>query len=207
MRFFFTFLNFMHLVLFVAFNIMEIGPLYRAGVMTAFLASFLFLTGFNHFLILYIKRKTILNGWWLLGFLIVVSILGFCDYFNIFSFRHVSELVFTPLLRTPWLVLVPLAMVIAAYLNNYYFLYHNLYLEDIVRKDKRKESSEYAFLNRFGTIGELLALELKLILRNKRPRSIVLLSGVFILYGFVFYKPEYLNKNELGVLLMGGICV
>ena len=203
----FTFFNLMPLFLFGPFSIMEIGPLYGYGVAAGFVGSLFLLTIFNHFLILYIKRKTFLNSWWLLGFFIMVATLGLCDYFSIFSFRHVSEFLFTPLLRAPWLVGVALVIAVAAYANNYSFLYHNLYLEDIAKKDKRKEGTEYTFLNRFGTIGELIALELKLMLRNKRPRTILLLSGVFVLYGFVFYKPEYLNKDMLGMLLFGGLFV
>ena len=203
----FTFFNLMPLLLFAPFSIMEIGPLYGYGVTAGFVGSLFLLTVFNHFLVLYIKRKTFLNSWWMLGFFIVVAILGLCDYFSIFSFRHVSELLFTPLLRAPWLVVVALVIAVAAYWNNYLFLYHNLYLEDIGKKDTRKEGAEYAFLNRFGTIGELIALDLKLMLRNKRPRTVLLLSGVFVLYGFVFYKPEYLNRNMLGSLMVGGLFV
>jgi hypothetical protein len=203
----FTFFNLLPLLLFAPFSVMEIGPLYGYGVAAGFVSSLFFLTIFNHFLILYIKRKTFLNSWWMLGFFVVVAILGGCDYFKIFSLRHVSGLLFTPLLRMPWLALVTPVMAVAAYWNNYAFLYRNLYLEDIERKNKRKEGAQYAFLNRFGTIGELIALELKLMLRNKRPRTILLLSGAFVLYGFIFYKPQYLDKNKLGSIMMGALFV
>jgi hypothetical protein len=203
----FTIINFMPLLFFTPFTIVEIGPLYGYGVTAGFLVSFIFLTGFNHFLILYIKRKTLLSVWWMLGFFVVVAILGLCDYFKIFSFRHLSELLFTPLLHAPWLAIVPVGLAVAAFWNNYFFLYRNLYLEDIERKDKRKEGSEYTFLNRFGIIGELIALDVKLMLRNKRPRAVLMLSGIFILYGFIFYKREYYDKGFLGMVLVGGIFI
>jgi hypothetical protein len=203
----FTVINLIPLLLFFPFTIWEIGSLYGSGVMAGFLTAFFFLMVFNHFLLLYIKRKTILSSWWMAGFFIVVALLGLCDYWKIFSFRHLSQAVFTPLLRAPWLALVPIGMSVAAFLNNYYFLYRNLYLEDITRKDKRKEGADYAFLNRFGVIGELIALDVKLLLRNKRPRSILMMSGLFLFYGFILYKPEYIKSGNLGFLLFGGIFV
>ena len=89
--------------------------------------------------------------------------------------------------------------------NNDRFLLKNLYLEDIVGKNKKKEGAEYTFLNRFGTIGELVGLDIKLILRNKRPRSVAMITVLFLFYGFIFYKPEYINKGWWGFLLMGGV--
>jgi hypothetical protein len=103
------------------------------------------------------------------------------------------------------LSVIAVILAAAAFINNYYFLYKNLYLEDVVRKDRRREGSEYSFLNRFGIIGELIALELKLILRNKRARSTVMASAIFLFYGFILYKPEYIDKGWLGPLLMGGL--
>jgi hypothetical protein len=197
----FSAINLLPLFLFIPFTIQEIGPLYGGGVMAGFVATFIFLTIFNHFLILYIKRKTIVNSWWLVGFFVVVALLGLCDYRNIFSFRQLSRTLFIPLLRAPLLALIPAAMAVAAFLNNYYFLYRNLYLDDIIGKDKRKESADYSFLNRFGAIGELIAVDIKLILRNKRAKTVVMSTCFLLFYGFILYKPENLAKGKLAILL------
>ena len=202
-----TAINLIPLLLFVPFTVGEIGALYGGGVMAGFLVCIVFLTFFNHFLILYIKRKTILSSWWMVGFFMVMALLGLLDYWEVFSLRHVSAALFTPLLSAPWLALIAVGLAVAAFWNNYSFLYRNLYLDDIVRKDKRKESADYSFLNRFGVIGELIALDVKLMLRNKRPRAILLLSGLFVFYGFFFYKPQYINGDMLGFLLVGGIFI
>ncbi len=44
-------------------------------------------------------------------------------------------------------------------------------------------------------------------LRNKRPRTILIMSGVFIFYGFIFYKPQYIEQGRWGFLLVGAIFV
>ena len=201
----FTVINLFPLLLFVPFTILAIAPKYGSLAALGFVVAILGLTIFNHFIILYVKRKSIINSWWYLIFFAVIGAFAAADYFHIFSLRNVSAGVFTSMLVTPLICLVPVAMAIAAFINNDRFLLKNLYLEDIVGKNKKKEGAEYTFLNRFGTIGELVGLDIKLILRNKRPRSVAMITVMFLFYGFIFYKPEYINKGWWGFLLMGGV--
>ena len=203
----FNFFNLLPLLLFLPFTIVTITAKYGAAASASFFISIFALTLFNHFLVLFIKRKTIVNSWWLVIFFVVIAVLGLCDYFKLFSLSHVSTVVFSKFLFHPWLCIVPIAMAVLSYFNNYRFLYKNLYLEDIERKSKRKEGADYTFLDRFGTIGELIAVDVKLLLRNKRPRSMLMLSTVFLFYGFIFYKPQYLTNGDWGFILVGAIII
>lgn len=203
----FTFLNFLPLILSLPFTIFQIGPEYGGAAMVSFIVTVFFLAAFNHFLILYIKRKTIISSWWLVGFFVVIGVFGACDYFKIFSVSHASSVVFSKFLLHPALCLIPVVMAFAAFLNNYYFLRKSFYLEDAGGKGKRKKGSDYAFLDRFGDIGELIALDIKLMLRNQRPRSILTMSGILLLYGFFFYKPELIAKGMWGSMLIGAIFI
>ena len=56
-------------------------------------------------------------------------------------------------------------------------------------------------LDKYGDVGEMIALDLKLIFRNKRPKSLVILSGVILLYGFIFY-PRYLQTGNFTMLFL-----
>lgn len=201
----FTVINVFPLLLFVPFTVLVIAHQYGALAAVAFIITIVALTIFNHFTILYVKRKSIINSWWYVIFFAVIGALGAADYFHIFSLRHISSAVFTRMLTTPLICGVPILMAVLAFINNYRFLLKNLYLEDIVGKNKRREGSDYAFLNRFGNIGELVGVDLKLIMRNKRPRSVAMISVAFLFYGFLFYKSEYINKGWWGFLLMGGL--
>lgn len=203
----FNFFNLVPLLLFVPFSVVVIGA--RFGVLSSagFLISILFLTIFDHFFILYLKRKIIVNGWWLVGFFLVLAVLWLCDYFGVFSLSGLSSILFTRLIHHFWLCIVPVAMAMVAFLNNDRFLLLNLFLEDISGKSKRRESREYTFLDRFGNIGDLISLDVKLLLRNKRPRTVLMLSAVFLFYGFIFYKPETLAHGSWGILMMGALFV
>lgn len=201
----FTVINLFPLLLFLPFTFMVIGPAHGFLTVAGFVVALLGCTFFNHFLILYVKRKILVNSWWYVIFLLALAGLGALEYFRIFSFSHLSSALFYGIIRMPWLCLLPAALAVAAFFNNDKFLLRNLYLEDIGAKNRKKEGADYTFLNRFGAVGELIGLDLKLILRNKRPRSVAMISVLFLFYGFIFYKPEYLRQGWWGFLQVGGI--
>ncbi len=200
-------INFVPLPLFVPFTITAIVPVYGRFVAFAFIVGVCSLTLFNHFIILYVKRKSIVNSWWYVIFFGVIGSFAAADYFHIFSLRNASVFIFSSILNYPFFCLLPMAMAVAAYINNYRFLYNNLFLEDIVAKSKRKEGTDYNFLHRFGAVGELIALDIKMILRNKRPRSVAMISLMFLFYGFVMYQKQYIANNQWGFLLFGAIFI
>ena len=203
----FHFLNLLPLFLFVPFALTTIASAYGPLTTAAFIGSLLSLTVFNHFLILYIKRKTIINSWWLAGFLGIIGILATLDYFQVFSLRGISTQAFVRLLSAPWLFLLPLALAVASFINNQHFLLNNLYLEEIYKAGKQKQSTEYTWLQQLGLTGELISLDIKLILRNKRPKSVLMISLFVLLYGFIFYRPMYLDGNHFSMLLLGSFLI
>ena len=201
----FTPLNVVPFFLFLPFIFLVIAPMHGVAAAVALTVCIVFLTITNHFFVAFLKRKTVLNSWWLVGFFLIVGCLLTADYFQVFSLSQVSRFLFTKVIRLPLLAIITVFLAIAAFVNNYRFLMHNLYLDDLSRKSKRRQSANYAFLDRFGTIGELVAIDIKLLLRNKRPRSILLLSLIFCLYGFIFYRQDYIDKEIWGYLMFGGI--
>lgn len=156
---------------------------------------------------LFIKRKTILSQWWLIGFFLVILLVIAADYFHIFSLRSWSVSLFTFVIKTPLVCIVFLAVVIAAWYNNSRFLRNNFYLENLDKSSGEKKSTNYSWLQRFGTYGDLMAIDIKLILRNKRPRTLLLLSVIFLFYGYIFYRPEYFASGRLDVVLIASIFV
>lgn len=203
----FHFLNLLPLFIFIPFIVTAIGAAHGTLVAACFTISILAFTLFNHFLILYVKRKTIINSWWLVGFLGAIGILVALDYFHILSFRSLSTFLFTWLIRSPWLSIVFVALSVASFTNNSRFLRHNLYFEEIARRSRQRQSTEYTWLEQWGLTGELVALNLRLVLRNKRAKSVVLMSFVILLYGFIFYKPEYMKPGLSYMLMMGALFI
>ena len=207
LRSLFTFFTLLPLFLFIPFCLSVISGQYGMVVSFAFIVTIISLMLFNHFIVIFIKRKTVLSNWWLVGFFIIVLLLMTGDYFEIFSVRNLSSTIFKRLLKIPLLCVLAVLLAIAAVYNNNRFLLNNLYLDDLVKSPDYKTSTEYHWLQRFGNVGELIALDLKLILRNKRPRSLLLYSCLFLFYGFIFYKTSYFEKDQFGFLLFGAIFI
>jgi hypothetical protein len=185
-------------ILFVPFIIKVVAV--RSGDMAAlaFIVSVAGLTIFNNYLGLFIKRKANLNGWIFLLATGVIMLLGAADFlWHLFSIREISFLFFGRLINHPALALIPVLLAALMYCLNFFYLKRNLYLEELsTRKSSYKSSTEYPLLDRFGPVGDLAGNEIKLILRNKRSRS-ALIMGLFIMfYGLIFYINPQFNKME-----------
>ncbi len=199
--------NLLPLILFFPFVITVIGPR-SATAMAAYLIAIGFLTIVNNYLVLYLKRKIVLNNWWLFGLVILCVMIGMADHFNILSLSKLSTFLFSILMRRPWLCIFAVAAAVIVYLNNYYFLLNNLYLEEMEGKQKRRKTANFYFLGKYGLTGELVLLDLKLIWRNKRPRTMIFYSLIFIFYGFFFYNPAVIaNPSRWWYLVFGGLFV
>ena len=201
----FHFLNILPLFIFIPFIFTNIVPAYGAAAAAAIAVSILSMTVFNHFLMLYIIRRSVVNTWWLAGFLFAIVALGALDYFHILSLSAASTFLFVGILLHPLLALIPLLLAILSYGNNRRFLLKNLYIEELSKRSGEKRSTEYTWLQQWGTIGELIGLDIKLIARNKRPRYVAIMSLIFTLYGLVFFRHENLAPFKFYILLLPAI--
>ena len=146
----------------------------------------------------FLKRRL---GSGFLSFLVVIVIfgaLGALEYFRILSFFEGSRIAFGYILEHTFGLLLPLGVVAGAYLLNRLFFAQNFYSEKFNEKIKTENNfrSNLSFLNRFGVIGEIIALEIKLILRHKRTKSILYMSGFFLFYGLLFYTNDIYKDNN-----------
>jgi hypothetical protein len=197
----FHFLNLMPLLFFLPFACTDMATHSGTLASATFITAIIFIILFNNFLVLYIKRRTIVNAWWLVGFAAVMITLMLLDFFHVISLRGLSSSLFVAMLGKPVLVIVPIALGLAAWLNNYRFLLTNLYLDEGGRSEKEKSSREYSWLQQLGLTGELIALELKLMFRNKRPKYLVRMSALFMFYGFVFYNKHNMADQSMYIII------
>lgn len=200
-----NFFNVLPLFIFLPFGIMKIGSAYGGVASLLFICGIFGLAFFNNFFILYIKRKSINNLGYFIGLILLIAVLGGLDYLKIISIRHLSTQTFITVLAYPALALIFVAMAIAMYFVNAHYLLNNLYTEELSTRTEKRVSTDYPFLNRFGRVGALAAIELKLILRHKRPRGTLIMGLMFLMYGFFFYKDSLIAKNEFGTMLFAAI--
>ncbi|MFD2514566.1 DUF5687 family protein [Pontibacter locisalis] len=197
--------NLIFLLVFVPFLINAVMPAYGIGAGLAWLFAILCLTLSNNFLSLYFKRQLSNKPMLTLAFGVVVAGLMLLDYVGAFSLVTISKAVFGAVLSQPWLAVVPLFFVIGLYLLNYSFLKAHTYPEELaVHKTTQVEGKGIAFLSRFGELGKLIELELKLIWRHKRSKSLVTMSVFFLFYGLIFYRNQT-YMDGFAVLIFVGI--
>ena len=198
--------NFSPFLFAVPFMVKTVLPDHGTGAFIALLLCITGITLFNHFFSMWLKRKVNLNAWYSLGFFAALGILALLDYYlHVISFSKLSEQVFLSAMSQPWLSALPLALAVMMYMINHRFLKSNLYLDELQSNQQAKKTlSEIPFLDRFGRSGDLVATELKLILRNKRPKSAFMMSFIFLFYGLIFYRNPAFSANY-GIFIFCGM--
>ena len=208
----FSVFNLWPFILFLPFIFKIIA--HDSGFVTAlaFIVAIAGLTVFNNYLALYIKRKSNLNGWVFLVSAAVLILITSGDFkWHLYSLHDISYAFFGRLVTIPALAIVPLLLAIVMYYFNFQYLKQNMYLETLTAHKVKnyKSSTDIPVLARFGAVGDLAANEIKLILRNKRPRSALVMGLFFMFYGLIFYtNREYGQAMYIFVgMFMTGIFI
>ncbi len=200
--------NFLPLLTFVPFTIRLLLPEYGAIGMTAWLVSIVAVIIVNNFLSAYLKRIFVRNMGFVGAFIGGLLLLGLLEYLDLIPLNSISATVWGSVLSFPVASLAFIAVAFATYMLNYQYIAKHNYLDEITLKKKQVAGDLRAldYLERFGEMGRLLMLELKLILRSKRPRTILIMGAAFVLYGGIFF-PNPMYKDNWGFLTFASIFV
>ncbi len=197
--------NIFPVFIFFPFISINVSSTYGSFAALMYMLAVLSLSVFNNYLALYVKRLSISSiRFVIIGFLVLIT-LGLLEYFKVFSIAEVSNKLFTAISRQPLLALIFPVLAFSIFLWNARYLRNNLYMEELRAGEEKKSSTDYPFLDRFGAAGQLAALEIKLILRNKRSKSTVSKGILFIFYGLLFYKQKELDENQFGLMVFAAV--
>ena len=190
-------LNYFLLLVVVPFAVKSVVGYYSWLIAIRFVLSFILLIWFNSLTAAFLKRR-FGNGF--LSFLFVILaflLIGALEYFKVFSLYAFSKSLYAIIILNPVGLIIPIVAVGSAYFLNKWFFTVNYYPEKFNSKIKgdKTVAADITFLNRFGIVGEFISLELKLILRHKRTKSILYMSVIFLFYGLIFYTNKALDNN------------
>ncbi|MGN8068259.1 DUF5687 family protein [Mucilaginibacter sp. SG564] len=194
----FSMFNLWPFLLFLPFIFKIIAPDSGIIVALAFVVAIIGISVFNNYLALYLKRKSNLNGWIFLITAAVLILIVIADFWwHFYSLHNISYAFFGRLLTMPILAIIPALLGIVMYYFNFLYLKQNLYLETLTARKVKiyKSNTDIPFLSRFGTIGDLAANEIKLVFRNKRSRSSLIIGLFFMFYGLIFYTNKSLGQG------------
>lgn len=204
--------NYLSWLVIFPFALKVIAPAYSPGIAWLYILTLVLLIFTNNFLATYIKRQLVGNpsivaffGLGLIGLILL-------DYFNLISVSDISANAFGYLLDHPLSSLLAVVLLIIAYMLNYWFLKSRLYPEEVMVKTQKKMDnlSDISYLKTLGLTGQLISLDLRLIWRHKRTRSIVFMAPLFLGYGLFFYTiPMYRTMYSflifVGIFMTGGM--
>ncbi len=206
--------NFLPLFVIIPFTIISVSEIYGPQATLIWFLSILIMVWGNNFLATYLKRlfgsKPRIIGMLSILFLAIFML----NYFSIIDINRISAAFFGLFLTDVIYILIPLAYLFISYYLHYSFLKRRLYPEEInTKKVQRVDAiSRIKYLKTLGALGTMIALDLKMIWRHKRTRTIVYMTPVFILYGFFFYPMEiYVQQTGMlifvGVFMTGGLMI
>lgn len=184
-------------LLFSPFAFMEIAPSYGMNAAIYWLGAVVLSSWSLHWLMLWFKQK-FEDSLYGIGTVFVVLLLSVgSNYFGWFNLGEWMKPLFDWSLSSPLPVLILLGVCIGLYQLAYRFYFNNAYLEDLVDEEvDARINQDIPLLERFGLAGELANLEWKLILRHKKSRTYLMMTGFLLLYGLFFYTNPIYQADE-----------
>ena len=191
----FNVFNLFPLVFILPFTFKVVATEYGAIAQTAWIVSVMCLALFNNFVGFYLKRQFNISPFAIIGAFVI---LGGVLYLDLQSWLPLSDgfsAAFMGILKQPALALIPIGLVALAYQLPLMALRTNAYLDSIESRQERVESTEgIAALRRLGLAGQFVQMELLQIVRNKRPKTMLMMALLILFYPF--FSLEYLENGK-----------
>ena len=198
-----SFFNFIHWFFFIPFTITLVMKGY-AGTAWIWCISMLLFVYINNFLAILIDKKDAVF-YTIVG---VFAIFGVLQYYSIFDISLYSNPFFASFYNHSFWALIPIAILALLYYLNFKFFKSNLYLDAGLSIEQNLATTEnLTFLDQFGKLGTFLKNDIRLLKRNKRAKTTLLMSVMFLFYGLLFFTNSIEAYNAPVWKIFAGIFV
>lgn len=179
-----SFFNVLHAFFFIPFAIVLIMEGFAILQVLAWGFAMLGWIYCNNFLNIFINNKDVVF-YGVIGF--IIAMIGL-QYYGVFDITRFTQPIFNAFYAVPYLALIPVILAVVFYKLAFDDFKRNLYLDaGLSIKHDIAETQDYTWLNRFGSMSTFLKNDIKLLRRNKRSKTTLLMSGLFIFYGLLFF--------------------
>ena len=128
------------------------------------------------------------KSWLFITVMAAMAAFAISQYYSVFDITLITGVYYQYLFSTYYMVLIPLAVLAGLWVFTHKFLTKHLYLDTGLKgKHEIAQTQDFTWLNRFGNMGTFLKNDIKLLLRNKRSKTTLIMSILFIFYGLLFY--------------------
>jgi hypothetical protein len=199
-----SFFNLIHIFFFVPLSVVLIIENFEiVGVLSWLLGMLFLVLSFNFLNILIDKKDAVFYT-----VVVLFLIFGGLQYYNLFDLTIYTKSFFYSLYELPWMVVLPLTILIFIAKITHAFFKQNLYLDaGLAVKQEEAKTQNLDWLNQFGTLGTFLKNDIKLITRNKRAKTVILMSVLFLFYGLLFMTGAIEAYEGPVWTIFGGIFV
>ncbi|GIQ58909.1 hypothetical protein Flavo103_20450 [Flavobacterium collinsii] len=199
-----SFFNWVHALFFIPFSIVLVLEGYDPlGVVFWFLAAFslIYINNFLNIILSNIDKLFVV-------FVGAIIVLAAAQYYKLFDITLFTTPVFQGFYAVKGVFLIPVLILVGLYLFTFKYFKNNLFLDaGLSKKEDIATTENLSWLNQFGTLGTFLKNDIKLIKRNKRSKTTILMSFFFLFYGLIFFgnkqQPEVMNIFA-GIFVSGG---
>lgn len=202
-----SFFNFIHWFFFIPFTIVLIKEGFNPiGSILWTLSLLLFIYANNFIAILIDKKDSVFYS-----VIAIFGIFGILQYYNLFDITIYTDNFFEGFYTILYFVLIPLILLFVLYYSTFKFFKSNLYLDaGLALKQSDATTENFTWLDKLGSVSTFIKNDIRLIKRNKRAKTSVLMSFIFLFYGLLFFTggiEAYDNpfmKVFAGIFISGG---
>ncbi len=183
--------NFLSLFFYVPFAVVLITQDYNTTGVLAWLFAMVFSIQAINFLNFLVNKN---NTVFAFIAILLVSFISLEKFTN-FDVSIYSQQVFDAIVVNQLFALVPLFIAILLYYINYKQLRNSVYLDDAISvKTREAETADLSWANKLGDVAPFIKNDIRLIWRNKRTKTVFLMSFLFLFYGLIFFTQETYQK-------------
>jgi len=202
-----SFFNFLPLFAVIPFGIMLIGNEYSVTLVLSWMLAMIIFTLIINFLNFIIESKSADTDLSFLPIIVIASGLFALDYFNLVSFSSLISNAMNSIGSNPILILIPILILCLLYYINFSILKKKLYIDSSLKsKTQVAATNNMEWTRRFGDMAPFIQLDLKMVWRNKRPKSTLFIIGIALFYGLIFY-PNPIYQNMIPMFIFVGIFI
>lgn len=197
-----TFYNLIPMLLILPFFIKVICVRFPGYFCFSWLLTISCLFGANIFLNFFLKKLFVKKPIWVLLIFTLVLVSFILDVRGTVNIAGYFLKAFLFMTETPGLFMVPALYLAFSYYLGYIMLKKNRYPETESSRQSQ-HTGNFSFRMRYGETGNLLLNEIKLILRNMRPKSMLLICLFMIVYAWYAYSHSFGKTSLAQAIILG----
>lgn len=199
-----SFFNWVHALFFIPFSVVLILNGYDVVEIIFWHLGIMAMIYINNFLNIILSNIDKLFA----AFVVLIVVLGGAQYYKLFDITQFTTPFFQNFYDIDGVFLIPILILIGLYIFTFKYFEKNLYLDaGLSIKHDEASTENLTWLNQFGTLGTFLKNDIKLIKRNKRSKTTIIMSVIFLFYGLIFFGNTHqppAMQIFAGIFVSGG---